>query len=98
MIAISSTWTYDNNFTGWSALLSERLGDASNSPAAVPARLDCSFVFLRRALAFIIGSKFGAAIAPDLPGVVAPSVEHHDASRIGSIEVDPLAVEKHVVR
>lgn len=34
-----ATWTYDNNFTGWSALLGERLGDASISPVAVPARL-----------------------------------------------------------
>ena len=34
-----ATWTYDNNFTGWSALLGERLGDATVSPAAVPARL-----------------------------------------------------------
>ncbi len=39
LLAPFATWTYDNNFTGWSALLGERLGDASNSPAAVPARL-----------------------------------------------------------
>lgn len=34
-----ATWTYDNNFTGWSALLGDRLGDDNISPAAVPARL-----------------------------------------------------------
>ena len=34
-----ATWTYDNNFTGLSALLGERLGDATVSPLAVPARL-----------------------------------------------------------
>ncbi|MBI1218621.1 MAG: alpha/beta hydrolase fold domain-containing protein [Rhodobacteraceae bacterium] len=34
-----ATWTYDNNFTAWGALLGERLGDASVPPAAVPARL-----------------------------------------------------------
>jgi acetyl esterase/lipase len=33
------TWTYDNNFTGWSALLGEQLGSADVSPVAVPARL-----------------------------------------------------------
>ncbi|SDP68613.1 alpha/beta hydrolase [Phyllobacterium sp. OV277] len=34
-----ATWTYDHNFTGWSALLGERLCDVTVSPAAVPARL-----------------------------------------------------------
>lgn len=39
LLAPFATWTYDNNFTAWSALLGERLGDANVSPAAVPARL-----------------------------------------------------------
>jgi acetyl esterase/lipase len=33
------TWTYDNNFTGWSALLGDALGTDEVSPVAVPARL-----------------------------------------------------------
>ena len=33
------TWTYDNNFTGWSALLGEELGSENVSPVVVPARL-----------------------------------------------------------
>lgn len=33
------TWTYDNNYTGWSALLGDELGSDDVSPAAVPARL-----------------------------------------------------------
>jgi acetyl esterase/lipase len=33
------TWTYDNNFTSWSALLGDQLGRDSVSPLAAPARL-----------------------------------------------------------
>jgi acetyl esterase/lipase len=33
------TWTYANNFTGWSALLGEELGKENVSPVAAPARL-----------------------------------------------------------
>ena len=33
------TWTYDNNFTAWSAVLGEDLGKETVSPHAVPARL-----------------------------------------------------------
>jgi acetyl esterase/lipase len=33
------TWTYDNNFTSWRALLGEQLGGDSVSPLAAPARL-----------------------------------------------------------
>jgi acetyl esterase/lipase len=33
------TWTYDNNFTGWSALLGKDLGSENVSPVAAPARL-----------------------------------------------------------
>jgi acetyl esterase/lipase len=33
------TWTYDNNFTAWSALLGEAFGTADVSPIAAPARL-----------------------------------------------------------
>lgn len=33
------TWTYDNNFTGWSALLGPELGAENVSPVAAPARL-----------------------------------------------------------
>jgi acetyl esterase/lipase len=36
------TWTYDDNFTAWSAVLGEDLGTAAVSPIAAPARLaDC---------------------------------------------------------
>ena len=34
------TWTYDNNFTGWSAVLGEDLGSENVSPVAAPARLE----------------------------------------------------------
>ena len=33
------TWTYDNNYTAWHALLGEHLGTADVSPIAAPARL-----------------------------------------------------------
>lgn len=33
------TWTYDDNFTAWSALLGDALGTADVSPIAAPARL-----------------------------------------------------------
>lgn len=33
------TWNYDNNYTGWSALLGDSLGAADVSPLAAPARL-----------------------------------------------------------
>lgn len=33
------TWTYDMNYTGWSARLGEQLGAGDVSPAAAPARL-----------------------------------------------------------
>jgi acetyl esterase/lipase len=33
------TWTYDNNYTGWHALLGENIGTDSVSPIAAPARL-----------------------------------------------------------
>ena len=34
-----ATWTYDSNFTAWSALLGEQLATANVEPAAAPARL-----------------------------------------------------------
>jgi acetyl esterase/lipase len=33
------TWTYDNNYTGWRALLGDRIGGSGVSPVAAPARL-----------------------------------------------------------
>ncbi len=33
------TWTYDNNFTAWTALLGDAVGSADVSPIAAPARL-----------------------------------------------------------
>ena len=39
-IAAYATWTYDNNFTGWQALLGDDRGTASVSPLAAPARLE----------------------------------------------------------
>lgn len=33
------TWTYDNNFTGWSAVLGEDIGSENVSPIVAPARL-----------------------------------------------------------
>ncbi len=39
-LAPTATWTYDNNFTGWHALLGDAIGGPSVSPVAAPARLD----------------------------------------------------------
>ena len=33
------TWTYDNNFTGWHALLADETGTGQVSPIAAPGRL-----------------------------------------------------------
>ena len=38
-IAPSATWTYDNNFTGWDALLGADLGGTNVPAAAAPSRL-----------------------------------------------------------
>lgn len=38
-LAPAATWTYDNNYTGWQALLGDDLGKPGVSPVAVPARL-----------------------------------------------------------
>lgn len=38
-IAPFASWTYDNNYTGWSALLADDLGTDGVSPLAAPARL-----------------------------------------------------------
>ncbi|MEV0110058.1 alpha/beta hydrolase fold domain-containing protein [Nocardia sp. NPDC050799] len=38
-LADTATWTYDNNYTGWHALLGERCGADTVSPVAAPARL-----------------------------------------------------------
>lgn len=35
-----ATWTYDNNYTGWTALLGDAAGGAHIPPLAAPARLD----------------------------------------------------------
>ncbi|MCW2790881.1 MAG: alpha/beta hydrolase [Aeromicrobium sp.] len=35
-----ATWTYDNNFTGWDALLGDQRGGAGVPAAAAPARLE----------------------------------------------------------
>ncbi|CUR56106.1 Alpha/beta hydrolase domain-containing protein [metagenome] len=35
-----ASWTYDNNFTGWSAVLGDDLGSDRVSPLAAPARLE----------------------------------------------------------
>jgi acetyl esterase/lipase len=37
-IAPFATWTYDDNITGWGALLGERAGSDGVSPLAAPAR------------------------------------------------------------
>ena len=37
-IAPFVTWTYDNNWTGWSALVGERIGTGEVPPIAAPAR------------------------------------------------------------
>jgi acetyl esterase/lipase len=34
-----ATWSYDNNFTAWSAVLGEQLGSSSVPPVAAPTRL-----------------------------------------------------------
>ena len=36
----TATWTYDNNYTGWHALLGDDIGSHAVSPIAAPARLD----------------------------------------------------------
>ncbi|WP_067650370.1 alpha/beta hydrolase [Nocardia harenae] len=38
-LAATATWTYDNNFTGWHALLGDGRGGEAVSPVAAPARL-----------------------------------------------------------
>jgi len=38
-IAPFAGWTYDDNVTGWTALLGDRVGDSSVEPTAAPARL-----------------------------------------------------------
>lgn len=38
-IAPFASWTYDNNYTGWNALLGDNLGGKEVSPLAAPARL-----------------------------------------------------------
>jgi acetyl esterase/lipase len=38
-LAPTATWTYDNNFTGWHALLGGAIGGSSVSHVAAPARL-----------------------------------------------------------
>ena len=45
------------------------------SPKVAIASLDRSFVLVRRALAFVVGCKFGTAIAHDLHRIVAAGVE-----------------------
>lgn len=37
-LAPTATWTYDNNYTGWHALLGDQLGTDDVSPLAAPAR------------------------------------------------------------
>ncbi|WP_052665878.1 alpha/beta hydrolase [Nitriliruptor alkaliphilus] len=39
LMAPTATWTYDNNYTGWTALLGDDLGGPDVSPLAAPARL-----------------------------------------------------------
>jgi acetyl esterase/lipase len=39
LLAATATWTYDQNYTGWHALLGEELGKPAVSPVAAPARL-----------------------------------------------------------
>lgn len=42
-LAEFATWTYDDNYTGWHALLGEDVGGDNVSPIAAPARLtDCA--------------------------------------------------------
>lgn len=49
-IAPYATWSYDNNYTGWHALLGDNLGTSGVPPLAAPARLTD---FSRLAPAFI---------------------------------------------
>ena len=39
-LTATATWTYDDNYTGWHALLGDALGGPLVSPLAAPARLD----------------------------------------------------------
>jgi acetyl esterase/lipase len=39
LLAVTATWTYDDNYTGWLALLGDELGGPAVSPVAAPARL-----------------------------------------------------------
>ena len=39
LLAATATWTYDQNYTGWLALLGPQLGGPAVSPVAAPARL-----------------------------------------------------------
>jgi acetyl esterase/lipase len=39
LLAPTATWTYDDNYTGWHALLGDELGRPTVSPVAAPARL-----------------------------------------------------------
>jgi acetyl esterase/lipase len=39
-LTATATWTYDDNYTGWHALLGDALGGPLVSPIAAPARLD----------------------------------------------------------
>ncbi|MDP4502247.1 alpha/beta hydrolase [Nonomuraea turcica] len=39
VLAPMAVWTYDNNYTGWKALLGDALGTPSVPPVAAPARL-----------------------------------------------------------
>jgi acetyl esterase/lipase len=39
-LTATATWTYDDNYTGWHALLGDPLGGPLVSPIAAPARLD----------------------------------------------------------
>lgn len=39
LLAPTATWTYDNNHTGWRALLGDQIGGTTVSPVVVPGRL-----------------------------------------------------------
>lgn len=39
LLASTALWSYDQNYTGWKALLGDALGTAGVSPIAAPARL-----------------------------------------------------------
>jgi hypothetical protein len=73
-----------------------RLVDGACAKVAI-APLHGGFVLLRRALALIVGGKFGAAVAHDLHRVTAIRIELRDALRIGSIELDSAAIGKNIV-